>query len=55
MSTNSRMWNSETSKSYRIWKLKFVFWIVQYSRLHNLEYKFVFQIVEFEMDNFKFF
>ena len=39
--------------SYRIIKLKFMFRIVQYFRLHNLEYKFIFKIVEFRMDNFK--
>jgi len=30
-----------------------VFQIVQYSILHTQEYKFLFNIVEFEMDNFR--
>jgi len=32
-----------------------VFWIVQHSKLHTLENKFVFQIIEFGNNNFRIF
>jgi len=46
------MWNSETSRVIKSKNLKFMFQIIQYFKLRNPEYKFIFQITKFK-NNFR--